>query len=176
MKKFPYHLYSIPTLEDGSCFLHAILYAISPYYRKLEKRKKISFARKLRDDLADVLPEYYPDLSRGELKNLSKEIKETKLAKMQDFLRSSQWFNQLYLEFISNIFEIDIYIIDYKRNNLYNTGDRELLYKDRPSVIIGYQDENHFETLAAKDLEGEKRTYFSPKSDIILKMKFLLFK
>jgi len=175
MKKFPYQLYSIATLGDGSCFLHSILYCISDHYRKLDKVEKIKFVRELRNDLADSLPEYYSKLSRGKLKEISKVISETKLEKMQSFLRSREWFNQLYIEYVSDILDIDIYIVDYQKRELYNAGDDELFYKGRGSVIIGYYREAHFESLSLKKNNGENVTFFSPKSKMILELNSLLY-
>ena len=127
-------------------------------------------------DSLDGEKSYYEILSRGELKNLSEHMDETKIENMKRFLDSNNWFNQLYVEFISLVFDIDIYIIDYRKGELYNLGDVELFYKGRNSIIIGYSDNLHFETLAIKDENGIKRTYFSPTSAPIRELNSLLFR
>ncbi len=183
MTKFSFKLYSLPTIGDGSCFLHAILRGISPIYTKMSKEERIRFVRKLRVDLSGMLeckPEgkektYYEILSRGQLKDLSEVFNETKLSEMKRFLKSNNWFSHLYVEFISEIFDIDIYIIDYNIGDIYNMGDDELFYKGRDSVIIGYASECHFETLSVKGEDGNKRTYFSSTSPVIRELNSLLF-
>jgi hypothetical protein len=180
-KKYPYKLHSIPTIGDGSCFLHAVIGAISPCYKFSSHGEKIRLVRQMRKELSLLIDEknrdgktYYEILSRGQLKNLSEHLDEVKLENMKKFLDSNSWFSHLYVEFISEVFEIDIYIVDYNTKRLYNLGDDELFYKDRNSIIIGY-DGCHFETLSVLCSKGKKRTYFSGRSPVILKLKNLLY-
>lgn len=184
MSKFPYTLYTISSIGDGSCFLHSVLRAISPDYTEKNKMGKIQMVREIREALSNMLEEspkgedktYYDLLSRGQLKDLSKTFDETKLENMKKFLRGNGWFNELYVEFISNVFDIDIYIIDHNKKELYIRGSNELFFKNRNSIILGYYNEAHFDTLSVKDVNGEKKTYFSPNSIVIKKLKKMLYK
>ena len=172
---FSYILRRIPTIGDGSCFLHAVLICIWSDYNKMatfEKRRVISGIRQELSKTIDKKDEdgtsYYDRLSRGELKNLSKFFTETQLGEMKRFLKSNEYFTHLYLEFISEVFEIDIYIIDYRTMNLYNSGDNKLLYKNRNSVIIGYDEKgSHFEALEIQVRPGKYETFFEPDSNVI---------
>ena len=184
MSKFPYTLFVIPSIGDGSCFLHSVLRAISPDYTEKNTKERIEMVIEVRKDLAEMIDKpvegsegktYYELLSRGQLKELSETFDEIKLEEMKKFLRSKDWFSLLYVELISNVFDIDIYIINHCKKNLY-VGDNELLFKNRKSIIIGYHDEKHFDTLSIKDKNGEKRTYFSPTSPVIDKLKLMLYK
>jgi len=185
MSKFPFTLYAIPSIGDGSCFLHSVLRAISPEYTSKTRKEKIEMVSDIRKELAEMLdkkPEgtneektYYELLSRGELKELSKTFDETKLETMKKFLRGKGWFNELYIEFISNVFDVDIYIIDHNKKDLYIRGSNELYFKNRNSIIIGYYSELHFDTLAIKDTNGKKRTYFSPSSPVVSCLKNKLY-
>ena len=183
MTKFPYVLYTIPSIGDGSCFLHSVLRAISPEYTEKSKEGKMKMVKEIRETLSEMIdqaPEgegktYYELLSRGQLKELSETFDETKLEEMKKFLKGGDWFNQLYVEFISNVFDIDIYIIDHRKKELYIRGDNELFFKNRNSIIIGYHDNKHFDTLSIKDVNGEKRTYFSSNSPAIKNLKKMLY-
>ena len=102
------------------------------------------------------------------MKELSKDFDQTKLEEMKRFLRSNDYFTHLYLEFISEAFDIDIYIIDYKTMDLYNNGDDKLLYKGRDSVILGYDEAGkHFETLEIEVRPGKYETFFEPDSNVV---------
>lgn len=175
-------LIKVGTIGDGSCLLHAIVQAISPFYSNLDDTEKMRLIRNVRKDLSNILDEsrgdkdstWYDFLSRGQLEEISTSVPEASKKHMKKILDSNSWLSYQYIELLSEIFEIDIYIIDYSTNSLYNLGDDELLYKNRDSIIIGYIPNCHFETLAVSTDEGEKKTYFSPSSDIIIKMKNLL--
>lgn len=173
-------LIKIPTIGDGSCFLHAVIQAISPLYNTMENDGKRIIIRKIRKELSNLLSSkkedgkiWYEYLSRGSLEELSETFDNLKIEKMKKFLNSNDWFSHLYVELISEVFEVDIYIIDYRTSTLYNLGDDELFYKGRDSIVIGYISECHFETLALLE-DGEKKTYFSTNSRLISKLKSLL--
>ena len=173
-------LVPIPTIGDGSCFLHAVVQSISPLYSGMEDDGKRKLIRKMRRDLSELISEkredgrtWYEYLSRGSLEELSNTFDDLKLHNMKKFLNSNQWFSHLYVEFISETLDVDIYIIDYNKSRLYNMGDSDLFYKGRDSIVIGYRSECHFETLALIE-NGEKRTYFSPRSRLISKLNSLL--
>ena len=137
---------------DGSCFFHAICKAyFKPYIFGKVGDKPLNrgkFVRKLRRDLAKKLgskinPEdansktYYEDLAKGELANIGKEIKQYSLENMQKTLDSSEPISNEYNEFISNQLDIDIYIIDGIKRDVYMTGTEDsLIYKNRKSVIL----------------------------------------
>jgi len=177
---FPYPIRRINTLGDGSCFLHAVLRSIWTPYKELDISEKYKTVTELRHELADIIDTkkdtdglvYYQKLSRGKLEEISKCIDHTKLEEMKRFLRSNEYFTHLYLEFISEVFNIDIYIIDYKTMKLYNNGDDELLYKDRDSIILGYNEhEQHFESLEVEVRPGKFKTFFEYDSNIIKEIK-----
>lgn len=173
--KFPYTIRKIETIGDGSCFLHAILRAIWPDYEKMGYKEKRKTVRTLRDELAVRLEEkdekgisVYQKLSDGKLPELSKSIPHVKLEEMKKFLKSDNFFDQLYFEFISDTFNIDIYVIDYSTEKIYNMGysTNQNFYKDRNSIIIGYGNQ-HFETLEIEVRPGHWKTFFKHDSEII---------
>ena len=124
--------------------------------------------RRLRLLLGNYLEksDIYDKLSRGELNEISNFVIEAKKEYMIRYIKSNSWITYHYIEMISNIFNINIFIINNGKNTIYNFGDNELLYSDkRNSIFINYIDQAHFETLTIRTKDGNK-TYFSPDSKI----------
>jgi len=142
-------LYYDDVIADGSCFFHALLYICSKYYHKLNIKDKHSFARAFRKELSQQLPKYYDKLSRGQLKSLSKDIPELRLPYMISELNSDLWIGQSYLEYISVILGIDIYILDNSKKRVYIMGDDSIYYKHAPSIVLLYR-QHHFQVISLK--------------------------
>ena len=178
IENLPYHFVTIDTIGDGSCLLHSVLYSFNNKYRKFGFNERIKFSDEMRKNLADVLEEqendktYYQNLSRGEIEELSKVLKEMDVDFMKRHLCSRKWLNIFYLELISNQLDIDIIIVNEKNRKIYKTGDSELLIKGRNTVLINYIEEAHFETIGIVTQEGIK-TFFSPDSKVIRDIKKL---
>ena len=164
------------TIGDGSCFIHSVLHSFNKEYRDLDQRGRRMMVAKLRSDLSDVLSErsgektYYEKLSRGQIKELSEALPEMKLQYMQRYLKSRNWITMFYLELISDQLDIDIVIIDEKTKKVYQTGDKEIYYKNRETVIINYIEDAHFESVGVK-VGSRAVTLFSPECELILKLK-----
>ena len=172
-KKIPYDLVVLPTIGDGSCMFHSILQGFNKTYIESSISEKKKITRKFRNDLSEILDEKmgdgrlcYEQLSRGELKEISKEIPEASLKNMKNELKSNSWGDQRYLELISNQLGIDIYIISEDKKDVYFTGDFELYYKNRDSVIILDINNVHFETIGIK-VNSEIKTFFDKDNEII---------
>ena len=177
IKNLGYDFVFLRTLGDGSCFLHAVLGCFCREYILADVEKRITIVKNLRYDLSEILDKkinsestIYEQLSRGKLKELSETFNALKLENMKKFLKSNQWFNSLFLELISNIFNINIYIIDSRTKDLYRLGDNELHYKKRNSIFINYIDQQHFETAGVVTDIGI-RTFFDENSEIIESVK-----
>jgi len=148
---------------QGSCLFHTIAKAyFKPYILGEHQGKKLNrtkFIQRLRQDLSKMLGQkinpsdpksktYYETLSHGEFVRISKEMPEYSLQSMQEELAdSSKPVSDIYNEFISDQLNIDIYILDYEKQDVYmNGGDSNLLYKNRPSVVLLYLP-NHYELI-----------------------------
>ena len=122
----------VPT--DGNCFFHSILKAyFKPYIvgkidGEVFDRKE--FIKNLRKDLAKKLAirvdprdkkskTYYETLSNGELENISKDMPQYSLKNMQKELNSTSPVSNIYNEFISNELDIDLYILDADKKDVY---------------------------------------------------------
>ena len=86
---------------------------------------------------------------------------------MQKELDSSRPVDNVYNEFISDQLEKDIYIIDAVKKDIYITGkDNDILYKNRPSVVILYLP-GHYELVGLVKKNGDIKTLFNPDHDFI---------
>lgn len=184
--KFPFDLIRIRTDADGSCFFHAICKAFfKPYIMgKIEDKNfdRREFVRKLRSDLAKMLavkidPQdknsktYYETLSKGELPNIAQNIPEYSLENMQKELDSNLPISNIYNEFISDQLDIDLYILDSIKRDVYMTAtDERILYKNRYSVVLLYLP-GHYELVGLMHKNSNVETYFPPDSSFILRIR-----
>jgi len=171
----------IRTPTDGSCFFHAIAKAyFEPYINGKLNNKPLNrkeFIQKLRKDLSKKLkskvnptdpqsPIYYNILSRGKLGEFSKSVPNYSLENMVKELDSNRPVDNVYNEFISDQLDKDIYILDMLKKDVYITGyDDEILYKNRPSIVILYLP-GHYE-LMGLDETGVVKTLFDPDHNFI---------
>lgn len=168
----------ISAIGDGSCMFHSILQAFNKTYINSNNTDKVKITRQLRNDLSDILDKEvngeicYKQLSRGSLEEFSKSVPETSLKNMKRTLKSNEWGDMRFLEFISNILELDIYIIFYTKNkfSVYTLGDKELYYKGRDSIIILNSNNVHFDTVGIKTKNG-MRTLFDKNEAVIVKLR-----
>lgn len=169
------------TPPDGSCLFHAILNGFSTSYhsgmlngKQINKEKMVSLFRKeLAEKLAETIPgeshTYYESLNNGNMKEFSEAVPEFSLKNMQAELNSNNSIGYGYLEFISDIIEKDIYILDADRQDIY-ISDEAAVKGDRSSIVIYYSDfTGHYELIAIKT-EDSFASHFSPKHSFI---KFL---
>jgi hypothetical protein len=146
------------TIGDGNCYFHAILSAIYKDYDKVDKR---SVVKDLRKELSEELEQKYNTLSRGQLSNMSKELDFLKLDTLKKHLASSLPVGNEFQELVSNIFDIDIYMFELARKDvLIMSGDDEILYKKRNSVVL-ISTGNHYEIVGIPDDKGAYIKFFS---------------
>jgi len=176
LENYPYQFAIIPTIGDGSCLLHSILFCFNKTYRSFGVKERIQMVDQLRMYLSKVLEEeengksYYDSLSRGELREISKFVGEANIEYMKKYLHSRNWLTIVYLELISNQLNLDIIIVDQKTKKVYNTGDKEIYFKGRNTVIINYIENMHFESMGLITNEGIK-TFFSSDCQIVKDLK-----
>ena len=142
-------------INDGSCFFHSIADSFYKPYQLGEINKK-QYIRNLRKDLSNNLTQdIYNKLSRGNLKEFSKKVSGFSLEDYKKILDSNDYIDNRFNEYISNVINKDIYIIDYEKMNVYITGnDDDILYKKRESIVIIWINRNHFDLGCV--LEGKK--------------------
>ena len=178
------NLVRVHSLGDGNCFFHSIISAFYIPYRerriggkKLDRKKFVIW---LRRQLADRLTEkdengimIYDTLSRGTLRDHSKELRQLSLEYMINELASNAAVDNIYVEFVSNEFNKDIYIIDERTRDVYITGmDFDILYKKRDSIVLLYS-HNHYDLLARISADNKKHydTLFDYKDPLIKRIR-----
>ena len=114
----------IKAIGDGSCMFHAILQAFNKTYNSLDYKEKIYMVKEFRKDLSDVLTEkingktIYDNLSRGQLKEISKNYSPVSLKNMKKDLKGNKWGDYRFLELLSEILELNIFIVDDNMGNI----------------------------------------------------------
>ena len=170
------------TIGDGSCLFHAIADAYNKNYQQGHidgnSISKTEFIRRLRFDLADQLaspvdplnpngPRYYDVLSRGKLHEISAKLPQYTLENMQKELRVGGSVDNVYNEFLSMLFDKDIYLLDGKTQDVYVTGnDKDILYKGRESIVI-LVTPGHYELVGIYS-NNNYTTLFKPTDPFIL--------
>lgn len=174
-------LVRIRTIGDGSCFFHAIANAFFKPYKLCMLNgvtlDRTEFIRNLRRDLSIKLGErinpndpnykrYYDLLSRGQLQEFSKGVPKYTLENMQRELNSDGPVDNVYNEFISNILDKDIYMLNLETHDVYVFGnDDDILYKHRPSIVLITMP-GHYELIGLQTYSGIQ-TLFNPDDDFI---------
>lgn len=166
------------TPPDGSCFFHAICNSFfTPYHtcvlqgKRMSREKMISsFRKELADKLSSKIQggkTYYESLNNGNMKEFSKGVPEFTLENMQKELASNNPLGYGYVEFISDVINKDIYILDADRRDIY-VSDEVTTKGNRNSIVI-YYSEGHYELVGIKS-EDSFIVHFSPEHSFI---KFL---
>jgi hypothetical protein len=172
IKNIPWDLVTIPTIGDGNCFLHAILGCCNNYYKNTNNENKKIIVRQLRNDTANLLDisinnsTFYEKLSRGQAEEISQYVTEMRKDYMQGYLKSNNWMNASFIELFSIVFNINIVIISAMEKDIYRTGDKELLFKERKTIFINYIDQAHFESIGIETPDGLK-TIFHHDNEIV---------
>ena len=150
---------------DGNCFFNSIAYAYLQSYKTGKNPDGSTFNRKevinkFRYDLSRQLPEHYNSLSRGKLLEISKEVPQYSLENMINELNSNSAVDNIYNEYVSNIYNKDIYLIDILTRDIYITGDdSDILYKDRESIVL-LVCTGHYDVLGVMIDDSHIRTCF----------------
>jgi hypothetical protein len=178
------NLIVIRTMADGSCLFHALLTAFYLPYQKNEVDRK-EFVFKLREELADNLGKkapnagdktYYEILSGGYLARLSQsgiELGEPiTLEGMKRTLGNPcEPISELYLEYISMMFNKDLYFLDIYQQDVYMLSNPDLVQKgNRISIVVGYKP-GHYETVGLPQPDGTVKTAFEPNDEFIVRLR-----
>lgn len=180
-KVFPgFNAIRIKTDMDGSCFFHAIAKAYFKPYINGDTNYRKEYIKSLRKELSIRLGStvegidktYYETINNGELPDMAEELPECSLEKMQAELDSSQPISNIYNEFVSDQLDIDIYILDAIKRDVYMTAsDNNVLYKKRKSVVLLYLP-GHYELVGLlRNKEKNIQTLFDANSPFIRRIQ-----
>ena len=165
----------IDTIQDGSSMLHSIMMSISKEY-KMNKINRKEMVKNLRVNLSNKLSTkkslddkltYYEELSGGRYKELSKRIKKLSLDNMMRELKSNENIDDIYIEYISNVLNYDIYVFDYGTMDVKMVGTKyEYMYKGRKSVCI-IKKNGYYKLMGLQNNTGKIRTNYEYKDKYI---------
>lgn len=177
-----WNLVRFGTPMDGSCLFHAIVNGFFiPYHKEEIRGKKLSrreIIRKMRDELADKLDEidpengkktYYQTINGGNTQEFAKSVQEFTIENMKRVLKSNEFIGYGYIELIGRCINVDIYILEEKRQDIYKSDENWT--GGRPSVIVYYHDFGHYELVALEHEDGTYTTFFSPDHSLIQFLK-----
>lgn len=169
------------TPMDGSCLFHAIANSFFiPYRKQILRDKSVTqsqIVQMLRQELSQRLgtyisdapnsPTFYDTLSNGAVAKFAEYVPEFQLAYMQNELNSNRYIGYGYMEFIGNILDKDIYILDGVRRDLYCTDELPFTIKGTRNSIILYYNNGHYELVGLRNKDDTFITHFNPTHTII---------
>lgn len=117
----------------------------------------------------------YDQLSRGQLKEIAQSVPEVSLKNMKRSLASNEWGDMRFLELISNVLNINIFVIFSETGDIYHSGDSDIYIKNRDSIIIYNSSNVHFDSVGLVS-KSRLRTLFSYEEDVIKKLRSKLYK
>jgi hypothetical protein len=110
---------------------------------------------------------YYQTLNGGNTSNFAQAVPEFALEYMQRQLASQVPIGYGYMEFIGNVLDKDIYILDGIRHDIYITDELPLTIKGNRSSIVLYYMNSHYELVGIATPDNNFHTHFSPTHSLI---------
>ncbi len=185
----PYSQWDLVRIEtplDGSCLFHAIANSFSPSYR-VQKIDDVGMSRdqiiaKLRKELSETLAQpiskdkettHYELLNGGNTANFAEGVPEYALSYMQRQLDSTQPIGYGYMEFIGNVLNKDIYILEAIRHDVYVTDELPYTIQGNRCSIVLYYMNGHYELVGIRrqnEHNGSEiafDTHFAPNHSFI---------
>lgn len=173
------------TPMDGSCLFHAIMNSFfEPYHRERIRDKRMlrqELVKLLRLELSECLTlpvdptkssiTHYQSLNHGNTVAFAEAVPEFKLSYMQKQLNSYNPIGYGYMEFIGNILDKDIYILEGKRKDIYVTDELPLTINGNRKSIILFYISGHYELVGIENNDGTYSTHFSPNHSLIQHLK-----
>jgi hypothetical protein len=171
----------IATLGDGSCLFHGVINGFwTPYHTGILYGQPVSrkaIVKSLRNEMAAKLaqpvnpldpnsPILYNILANGRMAEFAKEVPELTIENMQKILASDEPIGFGYLEYLSNIVDKDIVVLEYAKQDVYVTGD-DTLFRNRNTVVI-LSLGDHYELVGLLNQDRTVTTYFEPSHPFIL--------
>lgn len=86
----------------------------------------------------------------------------------KELKKTSEWASDLMFQLISDYLDVDIYFIDVNKKDVYTD---HLIKRNRPSVVVGWLNENHFENIGLLLDDQTIQRLFSPDHPFISKIK-----
>jgi len=172
----------INTIGDGNCLFHAIVNSFFEPYRQ-EKIEDTNITKKeivklLRKELSQKLSQkiegknitYYEKINGGNTYKFSETISDFKQENMKKILDSNNQIGYGYIEYIGDVLNKDIYILEGKRQDIYKTDEYIYSIKNDREAIVLYYNNGHYELIGLINDNNDIETYFNYNHSFI---KFL---
>lgn len=164
----------IRTELNGSSFFHALAKSYNiPYIVGHTSDGDIainrtSFIKNMRNNLASTLEMYYQTLFNGKIAEMGQVLPEFSFENMKNVLESNQPISIFYNEYISNVIDKDIYLLDAKNQDVLKikNNDLDILYKGRKSIVILILDQ-HCELIGIQSKDNFIKTIFNHDDEFI---------
>lgn len=86
----------------------------------------------------------------------------------KELKKTSEWASDLMFQLISDHLGVDVYFIDINKRDVYID---HLIKRNRPSVVVGWLNENHFENIGILLEDKSIQRLFDPDHPFISKIK-----
>jgi len=173
-------LHTIVPISESNSMLHCLATAFDDVYLLgksdnigLDKKESI---RNYRQYLSQLLQQVndgisiYEQLFNGQAVELSEENPNLSLSNMVGLLQSDDPITLDYLEFIANIIECDIYVLNFETGSLLNNSP----IKNRRSVILLYIDHSYHLVYVRREQCGQ--FVFSGDDSLIMELQAFIQK
>lgn len=182
------NMYRLSNPGSGSCLFYSVIQGIyAPLTQGyddsltsvVDQQKFImNLRRKMARELenrVDLMVEesetWYDHLSGGTLEEQSRTVKEYSIENLKQLLvsgRTPDLESEILIEFMSKLFEVDIYILEEDSGDIVYLDDS--YYEGRTSVIL-YHTTNHYELLVRKESDGSYVMNFKSGDNLIEDLK-----
>lgn len=171
-------LVRISSPGDGSCLFHSILRAFNRQYNESTYTQRKILVRRVRDSLSEALTQinpltgkqYYEEMAGGHIASLGATLPDYSLGSLQRVLNSDSSVGSEFMQSLSHFFNIDIYVIDMERKDLYMFGvDDSDFHKDRRSIVLAYtqmDEDGHYDVIGL-NISDIVYTLFEPRNFLI---------
>lgn len=144
------------------------------YVTKTMNQQRISRKLLINDTRKELAGKFtnkvYNELYDGKIKSFSDYNTEYRYNEMKRVLGTpGELLGYGYLGYISDIFDIDIIVLNEKIMNLYNSDEYKYTIKGRKTIIIVYNN-NKYEPVIMFNENNEVTTYYSPEDPIVEKL------
>lgn len=157
----------LSSLDDGSCFFHSILYAITPNYNRLSPSKQQASVRKFRTSLAqNITPEIFKTLGNGHTASLLmsiqkannntlpddqllEQIRQNYVATLSD---PRQYAGEEYIDLIYRFLNVGILLLTPNTDGdptIYRWGEPDNYYKKCKKFVLMWYERNHYDVIVS---------------------------
>ena len=135
------------TIPDGSCFFHAVHYALSETYRNMSQTERMAYIQNIRDRIADfVTIPMVKKLGNGTIWELLRDefkLDDSGILDAYRHLLRHEWVNEFCWELLQEIYQSNIIVI--KEHQIYQMFQNDYRYPN--NIFLLWIHDSHYELL-----------------------------